>query len=419
MVTHDVVVIGAGPAGLSAAAELARTHDCLLLDQGRGHHHRDRDAPMDILAGIGGAGLFSDGKHSFWPSASALWTLPDPDTLAAAFDRTAELLARHGVAATPYHAHTEHDPAPGAWHLKRYPSIYMSLPRRLAAIAELAEACPQLWTNARVVAATREPDRLRLTVLRDGARHDVHTRALVLATGRLSPRWIRPWLEPLSVRFVFRRLEFGVRVESRSRSALFDQLEGTDPKLRFREDDHDETRTFCVCRDGEVILGQAALPDLTALSAWSGRADGPPSGRSSLGLLVRTSDQTLARATEPFLFTAAPTSLALADTDLSTLAPLFGPIGASAVVRALDRLRDWCPALADDPDARVHAPCIEGVGDYPEDDGALALAPGIWAAGDVCGRFRGIVASMVSGRYVAARVARELTTDSRRSRPRR
>lgn len=419
MVCRDVVVIGAGPAGLSAAAELARTHDCLLLDQGRGHHERDRDASQDILAGIGGAGLFSDGKHSFWPSASALWTLPDQAILAAAFDRTAELLARHGVAATPYRAHTEDDPRPGAWHLKRYPSIYMSLPRRMAAIAELADACPQLWTDARVVAATREPDRLRLTVLRGGIHHDVHTRALVVATGRLSPRWIRPWLAPLSVNFIFRRLEFGVRIESRSTSVLFNQLEGTDPKLRLREDTNDETRTFCVCRDGEVILGQTALPDRTTISAWSGRADGPPSGRSNLGLLVRTRDEALARATEPFLFNAAPLSLPLADTDLTTLTPPFGPVGAAAVVRALARLRDWCPALADDRHARVHAPCIEGVGDYPDDDGALRLTPDIWAAGDVCGRFRGIVASMVSGRYVAARVARELTTGSRRTRPRR
>lgn len=412
---HDVVVIGAGPAGLSAAAELARTHDCLLVDLGRDADQRDRDDAADILAGIGGAGLFSDGKHSFWPSASALWTLPDQAVLADAFDRTAALLARHGVIASAWHPTTPDPPTPGAWHSKNYPSIYMSLPDRMAAIAELASACPQRWTGARVLAAAREPEHLRLTIARAGTLHDIHTKTLVVATGRLSPRWIRPWLTALGVRFTFRRLEFGPRIESRADSPLFQQLGGIDPKLRFRDlDSASEARTFCVCRDGEVVLGRA---DLTEISAWSGRADGPPTGRSNLGLLVRITDEPLARAVLPALLTAPPRSLPLADLTDSILVTNFGP-GAPLVRQALARLVDWCPALAHDRDALAHLPCIEGVGDYP-DDSDLALTDDIWTAGDVCGRFRGIVASMVSGRYVAARVARALTTGSRCTRPRR
>lgn len=408
---HDVVVIGAGPAGLSAAAELARTHDCLLVDLGRDADQRDRDDPADILAGIGGAGLFSDGKHSFWPSASALWTLPHSDHLTVAFDRTAALLARHGVIASPWHPTAPDQPAPGAWHIKNYPSIYMSLAQRMAVIAELAAACPQRWTGARVLAATREPDRLRLTIARDGVTHDVHTKFLVVATGRLSPRWIRPWLTALGVRFTFRRLEFGLRIESNSNTPLFTQLDGTDPKLRFR-DPHSssEARTFCVCRDGEVVLGRADLSATDSISAWSGRADGPPSGRSNLGLLVRTSDEPLARAVLPALLTAPPRSLPLADLTDTTLLTNFGP-GAPLVRQALARLVDWCPALAHDRDAVAHLPCIEGVGDYP-DDADLALTDDIWTAGDVCGRFRGIVASMVSGRYVAASIARAFTENT-------
>ena len=48
---------------------------------------------------------------------------------------------------------------------------------------------------------------------------------------------------------------------------------------------------------------------------------------------------------------------------------------------------------------------ILNLGDYPVDDGDLNIAPGIWMAGDLCGRFRGIVASMISGRYVGCAVA--------------
>src|SRR5262245_31573660 len=100
MRAFDAVVVGAGPAGLSAAAELAAAGAaCLIVDGGPPAHARRRDSPDDLLAGVGGAGLFSDGKHSFFPSASRLWTLPDPAVLARAFDATAALLARYGIAA--------------------------------------------------------------------------------------------------------------------------------------------------------------------------------------------------------------------------------------------------------------------------------------------------------------------------------
>lgn len=390
-------MIGGGPAGLSAAAELSRRGDCLLLEEGAHHQRRDRD--VDLLSGLGGAGLFSDGKHSFYPSASALWTLPDRAALAEAFERTAALLRRHAVEAAPWLPEAPAEPPRDTWHRKRYPSQYMPLAQRMALIAELAP--PQRWLGARVLAARRDGEAIALEVERDGARVEVRTRALVVATGRLSPRWVRPWLARLGARFAFRRLEFGVRVEMPSGACLFRQLDGVDPKLRLLASDGlTELRTFCTCRDGEVVLGETR-----GLAAFSGRADGPPTGRSNLGLLVRTRDPALAAAIAPALFAARPLALPLAEVDRAALVPTFGGPGADALLHAFARLSAWCPEWRHD-DARLLAPCIEGVGDYPDDDGSLQVAPGVWVAGDLCGRFRGIVAGMVSGRYAALRLMR-------------
>ena len=77
--------------------------------------------------------------------------------------------------------------------------------------------------------------------------------------------------------------------------------------------------------------------------------------------------------------------------------------GARALHRALERLLEWHPGLRAE-EVTVHSPCIEGVGDYPRTDEHLAAADGVFIAGDAGGRFRGIVASMISGRYVAARI---------------
>ena len=78
---YDVIIIGAGPAGLFSAYELITKNKKLkiaLLDKGSSVEHRicpmnkkgvpcQNCNPCAILAGYGGAGTFSDGKLNFIP----------------------------------------------------------------------------------------------------------------------------------------------------------------------------------------------------------------------------------------------------------------------------------------------------------------------------------------------------------------
>ena len=61
-----VAIVGAGPAGMFAAYELAREGaEVIVVDMGKAVAQREREDGFDLLHGVGGAGTFSDGKINF------------------------------------------------------------------------------------------------------------------------------------------------------------------------------------------------------------------------------------------------------------------------------------------------------------------------------------------------------------------
>jgi len=93
------------------------------------------------------------------------------------------------------------------------------------------------------------------------------------------------------LRFV--RLEVGVRLEQPSGEFFLYRDATPGPKLIWRDlPNRREWRTFCCCRDGEIV---PVLIEST-ISA-SGRADLPPTGRSSVGFHVRVYDEDQAAKT--------------------------------------------------------------------------------------------------------------------------
>jgi len=61
---YEVIIIGAGPAGIFTALTLAEEGigPILLVEQGKDISNRESHNPEDRLCGWGGAGAFSDGK---------------------------------------------------------------------------------------------------------------------------------------------------------------------------------------------------------------------------------------------------------------------------------------------------------------------------------------------------------------------
>lgn len=153
---HDVeyLVVGAGPAGLAVSAYLSEHgREYLVVEQGMPVEDRRHDVPQHLGQGVGGAGLYSDGKFSFFPSASALWKLADNATLRNSYQHVTELLAAIGVTAPTFP-----DVSPNASIFprdaeKRYPSVYASLSSRTKLIDTLtATVAPHLETGRPLLA---------------------------------------------------------------------------------------------------------------------------------------------------------------------------------------------------------------------------------------------------------------------------
>ena len=406
-----LVIIGAGPAGL-ATAQAAHGLNPLLVEAGHPASERDQANDLDLVRGVGGAGLFSDGKFSFWPSASRLWQL-DPRLLTLAYAWFREEASQAGVS-TPElrEATTDHEILPGSVGKKVYSSVYVTPESREEMVHRLSSAVQRVRTSAHVVSIQEDQGTCWRVDFADGS--ELKALSVVLAAGRFGPLLVRRAL-PEEAQHVL-RLEVGVRLEQESGDFFLNGEDQLDPKYIWRDAEGDlEWRTFCCCREGLVVQTNFA-----GLMSLSGRADCPASGRSNVGFNLRIHDPVLVQRTWAHLERAArlltqPVTCSLRSF-LAAMAtgqthPLVDVLGHELAARLASGLHFLVRDFPDSNllDAKILGPTIEGVGVYPKHDDRLAVpaTTRLWVAGDAAGSFRGLTAALVSG-YVAGLAATEV-----------
>lgn len=94
-----VAIIGAGPAGLAALSVIAKSTkiEIFLIDSGKHHNERNHESASDLGVGIGGAGLFSDGKFSFYPSGTKVYQLSDKQLIQDGYQWICDELSKVGM----------------------------------------------------------------------------------------------------------------------------------------------------------------------------------------------------------------------------------------------------------------------------------------------------------------------------------
>ncbi len=264
---YDVIIVGAGPAGIFSAIELTKANKglkILMVEKGKDIDSRvcpKRDVSCDILSGWGGAGAFSDGKLNLSPEVGGfLSRYIDLFNLQSLIDYVDGIYLDFGA---PQIVHgTDLESIKEIERLASKNDLIL-VPSRIRHIG--TDRCRDLLKRMRqhlngkidmifesevkdIIEEGRKVKGVRL----DG--RDIYSDFVVIAPGREGSRWLEGVVKDLGLTILQNPVDIGVRVEVPA-SVLEDLTNVTyEPKLIFYSKRFDDkVRTFCVNPYGEVV----------------------------------------------------------------------------------------------------------------------------------------------------------------------
>lgn len=398
----EVVFIGAGPANICGASYLYDNNffDFIVIDQGKCIKNRNHNDSVDCVHGVGGAGLFSDGKFSFYPSSTYIYSSLRREQLHLCYQY---LINKFPVDIPDFPSINQlslnNDPK---WNLKSYPSIYLNLKQRIDLINNLTRRyrLDKFMLETRVVSINKCDDCYVLKCfIKDSCNTVfVKTKRVVLGGGRFMPLFLKD--VPL-VPSTFKRFELGIRVEGPSNHPFYSISNNTDPKF-IKYKDSVVFKTFCWCRNGETLLTNYELND-NVIASWSGRSDVIKTDRSNFGFNLVLKDDSLLND----IIKMTPFSMKLSEIETLDASDQIKELYSTLINEVYDLAA--LHNVNDMSQLNIMGPTIEGVGYYPETDDDLKIKnEGVYVTGDCSGKFRGIISSMLSGIYVSCAILREL-----------
>ncbi len=277
---YDVIIVGAGPAGLFSAYELITKNNKLkiaLIDKGSSVAKRvcpmnkngipcQNCNPCAILSGYGGAGTFSDGKLNYIPKLgkSDLTKYMLESEANKLIDETEEIFNKFHMDAEVYPSNMDE-----AIEIRKKVAIAGArlliirqkhlgsdhLPGYIDGICKyLEENGVTLLERANVTDIRTEKEDKHFVTYEVGKRSTtIEGKYVVIAPGRTGAKWIQELADKYEIPYLSQSIEIGVRVEVRK--DIMEELTNViyDPTIFIKTKTYgDEIRTFCTNPGGFV-----------------------------------------------------------------------------------------------------------------------------------------------------------------------
>lgn len=263
MIKYDVIVVGAGPAGLFACYELLQRHKSLkiaLVDMGK---RIEKRKPSEVMSGIGGAGTFSDGKLHFtaYLSHEKAFHIISQRDYQKILDYVDEVFTKFGVDSEYYPKQTEaydeliEEATRNDVELVVRKARHVGTDKLTKVVAKfekyLLDKGIEILDETEVVDILLRKGVVSGVITKDGSKLLAHR--VLLAPGRVKADWLQKLVNKYDIKYMYDKVEVGVRVEfsapiMRRQSEI---LYETVYKVRTKTY-HDIIRTFCSCPNGEV-----------------------------------------------------------------------------------------------------------------------------------------------------------------------
>ena len=265
---YDVIIIGAGPAGIFTSITLAKMGigRVLLIEQGKDIDKRDRRSGRDMLCGWGGAGAYSDGKLNLSTEVGGfLSEFMSSKKLEILLREADKIYLRYGAPEKIFGANLPEIEILSANARKVGLTFVPTMIRHMGTencISVLERMRQDLTDETSIKTECRVEEILTHRNKASGVRladgQVINGHFVVAAPGRIGAGWMKSQADLLNLSSVPSPVDIGLRIEAPA--PIMEPLtkEAYEAKLIYYSKTFDDkVRTFCMNPYGEVVLEQS------------------------------------------------------------------------------------------------------------------------------------------------------------------